>query len=251
MTAIIAIYLLLLGLALGSFYNVVALRVPAGESVVHPPSRCSRCGTRLGARDMIPVVSYLFSRGRCRHCGVSVSALYPLGEAATGLLFVWVYLQTGISGQLPIGLVLVSLSIIISIADIHYMKIPNKVLLFFLPILLVLVVLTPAGSLWNHLGGALAGGGVLLLIAVLSRGGMGMGDVKLFALFGWVIGFPNVLLALFAACLLGLLYGMIVRASGRHGRGQPIPFGPFLAAGTLIAYGYGSYIISGYLSLMG
>ncbi|MEW4368944.1 prepilin peptidase [Paenibacillus kandeliae] len=249
MTILIGIYMLILGMVLGSFYNVVALRVPAGESVIHPPSRCPHCGTRLTAADMVPVFSYIWSRGRCRHCEAPVSMLYPAGEAITGLLFLWMYLEYGWSMDTLTGLVLISLSVIITIADIHVMKIPNWILLFFLPILVVLVLLFPFTSLWSHLAGGIGGGLILLIAALASRGGMGMGDIKLFALYGWVLGLSSMLVALFTGCLLGLIAGLILRSIGKNGKQQPIPFGPFLAAGTLIAYVYGPSIISGYLSL--
>lgn len=247
MTLIIPIYALICGLLLGSFYNVVGLRVPAGESIVHRPSHCTKCGTRLKPRDLVPVLSFLLSRGRCRHCGIKLSGLYPLGELLTGLLFLWVVLQEGISGRGMIGLLLVSLAVIVTVADLKYMLIPNKVLLFFTPILLAMVLLFPDGPLWSHLAGAAVGCGIPLLLALF--GGMGMGDVKLFALCGWVLGVPNVLIAFLAACTMGtVVYGLLILC-GVVRRRQPVPFGPWLAAGALLAYGYGSTMISGYLSL--
>lgn len=249
MTIFIASYITLLGLILGSFYNVVALRVPAKESLLHPPSHCPNCNTRLKARDLFPVISYLLSGGKCRYCGTKVSALYPLGEVATGLLFLWVYLQFGLTGRGAIGFILVSLAVIVTVADLKYMLIPNKVLLFFLPLLLILVLFFPEGPLWQHLLGAVLGGGILLLFALF--GGMGVGDVKLFALLGWVIGFPNVILAFLIACLLGSVAGGMLILVGVVKRKQRIPFGPWLVVGALISYGYGSHIIGAYLSLLG
>jgi len=249
MTIFIAIYITLLGLILGSFFNVVGLRVPVKESLLHPPSHCPGCHTPLKKRDLIPVFSYLFSGGKCRYCGTKVSPLYPFGEAATGLLFLWVYLKFGLTGQGLLGFILVSLGVIITVADLKYMLIPNKVLLFFLPILLVAVPFTAEGSLWQHLLGAALGGAITLLLALF--GGMGAGDVKLFALLGWVIAFPNVIVAFMLACLLGTIAGGLLLASGMIQRKQPVPFGPWLAVGALLAYAYGSVIISTYLSLIG
>jgi leader peptidase (prepilin peptidase) / N-methyltransferase len=249
MTIFIAGYIILLSLTLGSFYNVVALRVPAKESLLNPPSHCPNCNTRLKARDLFPVISYLLSGGKCRYCGTRVSPLYPLGEAATGLLFLWVYLQFGLTGKGILGFILVSLAVIVTVADLKYMLIPNKVLLFFLPILLILVFLFPEGPLWHHLLGAVLGGAVLIPFVLL--GGMGAGDVKLFALLGVVIGFPNVILAFLMACLLGSVVGGLLMLLGIIKRKQPVPFGPWLAIGALISYGYGSHIIGAYLSLIG
>ncbi|CAH1209497.1 Type 4 prepilin-like proteins leader peptide-processing enzyme [Paenibacillus auburnensis] len=248
MTIIIAVYITLLGMTLGSFYNVVALRVPAGESLSHPPSHCTGCGTRLTARDLVPVLSWLASKGRCRHCGAKVSVLYPLGELATGLLFLWSYLEFGFTVRGVTAIVLSSLAVIVTVADLKYMLIPNKVLLFFTPLLFMLTLLNPEGPVWLYLLGAVLGGGIILPFAWF--GGMGMGDFKLFALLGLVIGFPGVLLAFFAACLLGTLVGGTLQLTGIVKRGQPVPFGPWLAVGAMLTYGYGSQIISGYLSLI-
>ncbi|MFD2328291.1 prepilin peptidase [Cohnella sp. GCM10020058] len=250
MTILLYIYLFALGAVLGSFYNVVALRVPAGESIVSPPSRCPRCGTRLTGRDLIPIASWLLSRGRCRHCKAPVSPLYPLGEAATGLLFVWVYASFGWSPAAIIGLLLVSLCVIVTVSDLATMLIPNKVLLFFAPLLAAACLLLPNDiPWWSHLLGAAVGGGVLLLVVIVSRGGMGLGDVKLFAVLGFVVGLPNTAVAFVAACLAGTLVGGVLLATGVVKRKQPVPFGPFLALGACLAYGYGADIIDYYLSL--
>lgn len=249
MTIFIAIYITLLGLVLGSFFNVVALRVPAGESLLHPPSQCPKCSTRLGVRDLFPVLSYLLSGGKCRYCGTKVSPLYPLGEAATGLLFLWMYLELGVTLEGLAGVLLASLSVIITVSDLKYMLIPDKVLLFFLPLFLILVPFMTLDSLWVHALGAICAGGVLLLLALF--GGMGMGDVKLFALLGWVIGWPNIIVAFLAACALGTAVGGGLQLSGVIQKKQHVPFGPFLASGTLLAFLYGPDIIGFYLAFIG
>ncbi|KAA8997946.1 prepilin peptidase [Paenibacillus spiritus] len=248
MTIAIAIYLALLGLALGSFYNVVALRVPAGESLTHPPSHCTACGRRLTARDLVPVFSWLASGGRCRHCGAKVSVLYPLGELATGLLFLWSFLTFGLTGSTLTALALSSLAVLVTVADLKYMLIPNKVLLFFLPLLGLLTVLFPQEPMWSHGLGLLAGAAILFPLVWF--GGMGMGDLKLFALLGLALGWQGTLLAFLLACLLGTLIMGSLRLAGKIGRKQQVPFGPFLAVSALIAYAYGPQIIGGYLSLI-
>lgn len=231
MIFLITLYLFLLGLACGSFFNVVGLRVPLGQSLVAPPSSCPCCGQRLAARDLVPVLSYALSRGRCRYCATPVSALYPAGELAAGLLFVWAYLRFGLTAQGAIGALLASLAVIVTVSDIRYMRIPNAVLLAFAPMLLALRMLCPGEhAILYYLLGALAGGGILLAAALLSRGGMGLGDVKLLAVLGLALGWPGTLLAL----MLGSLAGTI---------------GGSLALGALIAYGYGDALIDGYLTL--
>jgi leader peptidase (prepilin peptidase)/N-methyltransferase len=233
----------------GSFLNVVALRVPAGKSVIHPPSSCSSCGRRLKAIDMIPVLSYLISRGKCRYCGVSYSPLYACGEAATGILYLWIYMRFGWTEETAIGLLLASLSVIVTISDLKFMLIPNKVLLFFAPLFVVMSLLHSDLPIWKHLLGAGVGGGIILLIVLLSRGGMGMGDAKLLALFGWIVGFPYVIMALILASLAGTLVGGTLLLLGIVKRKQPVPFGPFLALGSLITFGYGEQLVRFYLSL--
>jgi leader peptidase (prepilin peptidase)/N-methyltransferase len=247
-------YLLIIfvfGLILGSFFNVVGLRVPKGESVIYPASHCPKCQKRLRASDLIPVVSYLINRGRCKYCRANISILYPLGELLTALLFVWISNLFGFSWGTVVGLILVSLSVIVTISDLTYMLIPNKVLLIFLGIITILRFIYHPDPFWNYLFGAAAGGGILLLIALLSRGGMGMGDVKLFFLFGAVIGFPHILVALFLSSLLGSIIGLFLLLLKVVHRKQGIPFGPFLAAGTMIAYAYGDQILAWYATLLG
>lgn len=251
MTIFIAIYVTIIGLLFGSFFNVVGLRVPIGKSVVHPPSSCGSCNARLGAKDMVPVFSYMFSRGKCRHCGVKFSPVYPLFEAATGLFFLWMYLRFGLTGAAAIGIVLTSLCVTVTVADLKYMLIPNKILLFFAPILIVLRFLFMEAPWWHYVLGGFFGGGLILLIVVLTKGGMGMGDVKLFALCGLVLGIGPAVLAFMLACAFGTVVGVLLIALKAVKRKQPIPFGPWLALGTLVAYLYGTQIISGYLSLIG
>lgn len=181
-----------------------------------------------------------------RHKGI---AIIPAWRSGNGFAFLWVYMQFGLTGKGIIGFILVSLVVIVTVADLKYMLIPNKVLLFFLPLLLILVLLFPEGPIWHHLLGAVLGGGGLIPFVLL--GGMGAGDVKLFALLGLVIGFPNVILAFFVACLLGSVVGGLLMLLGVIKRKQPVPFGPWLAIGALISFGYGSHIIGAYLSLIG
>lgn len=250
MTIAIAIYLFIVGLVCGSFFNVVGLRVPAKQSVIRPPSHCTSCNTRLGSRDLVPVFSWLLAGGRCRHCGAKVSFVYPLGELVTGILFAGMFLRFGLSLELMSALLLVSLAVIISVSDLKYMLIPNKVLLFFLPFLIAARILHHELPLWQYIVGALFGGGILLLVHLFSGGRMGFGDIKLFAVLGFVIGFPNTVVALLLACLLGVMVGGALQLLRLIQRKQPVPFGPFLAVGSLMAYVCGQAIIDGYFSIL-
>lgn len=240
----------LFGLVFGSFYNVVGLRIPKKESIVTPPSHCVSCNRRLSAIDLIPVLSYVFLRGKCRTCGAKVSPIYAITELATGVLFAFAMWRFGITWELAVALLFISLLVIINVSDIAYMLIPNKILLFFLPLLIVGRILSPLTPWWDSIVGAAVGFLLLLLIAVVSKGGMGGGDIKLFLLIGLVLGTFNTLLTLFLASVIGMIAGMIVLKVKRKGRKTPVPFGPSIALSAIIVYFYGDEIIGAYLNLM-
>lgn len=240
----------MLGLAFGSFFNVVALRVPQKKSIIKPASSCSACGRVLQIRDLMPVISWCIRGGKCGYCRQRISPIYPVAELLTGILFVGVVYRYGYSWETIIGLLLVSLSVIISVSDIVYMTIPNVILVALAVPIVAITLLFDWRQLGNHLLGAVAGGGVLLVVAVLSRGGMGMGDVKLFTLAGFIAGFPYVVLALLMACLAGVLVGVVLLAGKLITRRQPIPFAPFLLLGTWIAQLFGEQIFALYSSII-
>ncbi|ADC48638.1 peptidase A24A domain protein, aspartate peptidase [Alkalihalophilus pseudofirmus OF4] len=243
-------YLFVFGLTFGSFFNVVGLRVPAGESIVAPRSHCTTCDRDLSTRELIPVFSYLFQKGKCRGCGTKISPLYPFVELATGLAFSGAYVLLGWSYELIVLLLLISLLAIIFVSDIRYMLIPDKILLFFTPFFLLLrLTVAPLDPWWSSLVGAAVGFGLLLLIAVISRGGMGGGDIKLFAVLGLVLGWQDVLLAFFFSCLYGTIIAGIGMAAGKVKRKKPIPFGPFIVLGALTAYFYGNSLVQWYIGL--
>ncbi|RSD23315.1 prepilin peptidase [Mesobacillus subterraneus] len=240
---------LLYGLTLGSFYNVVGLRVPEGKSIVAPRSSCPKCGHQLRAIELIPVVSYLLQRGKCRQCKVGISPVYPFFELLTGVLFAATYLLIGWNGELVIALTLISLLVIITVSDLAYMLIPDKVLLVFGVLFLIERFLLPLSPWWDSLTGAAAGFLILLFIAIISKGGMGGGDIKLFAVIGFAVGFKMMLLSFFFATFFGAFFGIAALLLGFVKRKQAIPFGPFIAIGTLTAYFFGEKILSWYLQL--
>ncbi|MEK3764359.1 prepilin peptidase [Solibacillus sp. FSL K6-4121] len=238
------------GLVFGSFYNVVGLRVPKKESIVTPPSHCVNCNRRLRAFELIPVLSWVFLRGKCRTCGVKVSPIYAFTELITGLLFAFATWQLGITWELAVALLFISLLVIINVSDIAYMLIPDKILLFFLPLLIVGRILSPLEPWWDSIVGAVLGFSLLLLIAIISKGGMGGGDIKLFLLIGLVLGTYNTLLTLFIASIIGTIVGIVILKVRRKGRKTPVPFGPSIALATIIVYFYGEQIIDMYLNLL-
>ncbi|AYC29750.1 prepilin peptidase [Paenisporosarcina cavernae] len=244
-----SILFFLYGLIFGSFYNVVGLRVPNDESIVHPPSTCPTCKHRLTWKDLVPVFSYMFLGGKCRHCKTSIPIFYPLMELLTGILFVYAYLQEGFSGELIVALLYVSLFVIITVSDLVYMIIPDKVLIILGLMLLAGRIISPLDPWWESLAGAIIGFFLLWLIAIVSKGGMGGGDVKLFLLIGLVSGSKGVLMTLFIASFIGAFIGVISILLFHQDRKTPIPFGPFIAIGALIVYFHGNQLLESYLNL--
>jgi leader peptidase (prepilin peptidase) / N-methyltransferase len=243
----------LVGLAFGSFLTVVTHRVPKGESPLAPRSRCPACGTQLRNIDNIPVLSWVVLRGRCRSCGARISAMYPLTELLTGGLFVGAALEFDSIWAAAMMAPFLSLMVALSIIDIRHRIIPNRLVY---PSLLafgayILIVALAGGGLDAARAaiGMLAYGGALLVVAFISPRGMGMGDVKLAALIGLVLGslgLRYVTVAAAAGILLGGV-GAIVALIAGASRKNAIPFGPFLAAGALVAAFLAPQISSVYL----
>jgi leader peptidase (prepilin peptidase) / N-methyltransferase len=245
----IYILIVIYGLVLGSFFNVVGLRIPFKESIVTPRSACPKCKHTLTPIELVPVLSFLIQRGKCRRCQARISPLYPIMEFITGALFVVVLLALGWTAEIWVGWTLVSLFVIITVSDIKYMLIPDKILLFFAGVFLVERIFIPLTPWWDSVLGAVIGFTLLLVISFVSKGGMGGGDIKLYALLGFVLGTKLVLMSLFISTLLGAIIGIIGIGLGFFERKKPIPFGPFIAVGTLIAYFFGNTIFNAYLNL--
>jgi leader peptidase (prepilin peptidase) / N-methyltransferase len=245
------IYILLVyGLIFGSFFNVVGLRIPVKQSIVKPRSACPTCGHQLKAHELIPVLSYLIQGGKCRGCKSRISPIYPTMELLTGVLFAVAPIMVGWSWELIVALTLISLFIIITVSDIHYMIIPDKVLLVFTGLFLFERILRPLHPWWDSLVGAAVGFILLLLIAFVSKGGMGGGDIKLFSLIGFVLGLKLLLLSFFLSTLYGAVFGILAMLFKLVKKRQPIPFGPFIVVGTLTSYFWGQQIIDLYLHFL-
>lgn len=240
----------LFGLVIGSFLNVVACRVPEGISIIRPRSRCPSCRMTLRPLDLIPVVSYIMLGGRCRYCGTSIASLYPLTEAGTAVLFVLAYDQFGISSELLIALPLFSILVVITHIDLRLKLIPDKMTFPGMVYFGLLRIFFHPDPWWDYVLGFFIAGGLLWIIAVVSRGGMGGGDIKLMAMTGLAIGWKWALLAFFIATLVGGLVGVTLLLSRRAGRKDAIPFGPFLAIGITLAYLWGDAIWSWYGTLL-
>ena len=238
------------GLIFGSFFNVVGLRVPKNESIVTPPSHCTICDRRLTFKDLVPVFSFVFLKGKCRGCGTKIHWIYPVMELTTGVLFAFAYWKIGFSLELIVAILFISMLVIITVSDLAYMLIPDKVLLFFGALLIIARVFSPLEPWWDSIIGAVGGFGLLLLIAILSKGGMGGGDIKLFAVIGLVLGIIPTLLTLFLAAFIGAIVGVIHLRRSKQGRKTPVPFGPSIALAAIIVYFYGTQMLDWYTNLL-
>ena len=245
----------LLGLMVGSFLNVVIHRVPQHESVVAPRSHCPRCGTELANRDNVPVISWLLLRGRCRTCGASISVRYPLVEALTGILFAALALRFGLDPALPAFLVLAAFLVALSGIDLDTFLLPKRLVWPALGAGIVLLGVAAAvdgdvrGAREAALGAA-AAFAVLFVIHFVSPKGMGFGDVRLASVLGLHLGWielPMVPLGLFLSFLLAAVVGVALIVARKKGRKDKVPFGPFLAAGTMLAILVGGPILNLYL----
>jgi leader peptidase (prepilin peptidase)/N-methyltransferase len=235
------------GLIAGSFLNVVIARLPRGESLVRPRSRCAHCGAPVRAYDNVPVVSWLLLRGRCRDCGTAISARYPLVEALTAVLCVAVVAAKGADEDALPGLALVLVLVPVAFIDLQHRIIPNRLVLAGAVAAVALVALAEPGDLPEHLIAGAAAGGFLLLALLAYPRGMGMGDVKLAGMMGLYLG-AAVAPAMLAAFLSGTLVGLavIARKGPREGRKTAVPFGPFLALGALVGLFAGPELIHWY-----
>jgi leader peptidase (prepilin peptidase)/N-methyltransferase len=232
------------GLAVGSFLNVVAARIPLRRSIVSPGSACPKCETSLSWYDNIPLVSYAVLRGRCRHCGVSISWRYPAVEAATAVLVACCALKFGFTWDFLVAAAFCAVLVAISATDLERRIIPNRIVLPATVVLLVAQTVLHPSVEWIVAG--LAAAVAFLLVALAYPGGMGMGDVKLALLLGVVLGRP-VSVALLVGMLTALIPSFAVIAKhGKAGRKMTIPFGPFLAIGGVVALFAGKSILDWY-----
>ncbi len=238
----------LLGLLIGSFLNVVAWRLPRGESLVKPRSKCPGCGTQLKAYDNVPVFSWLVLRGRCRGCGERISARYPVVEAVTGVLYAAVVAaEYDDALKCALGIALVTFMVPIAVIDLDLKRIPNALTGPAALVAIALGALLDPGYLPEQLIAGAAALTFFLLPALIHNKGMGMGDVKLAGVLGLYLG-RAVAPALFFALILGVVVGVAVIASQgvTQGRRVKIPFGPFMAAGAVLAFFVGSGLVESY-----
>ncbi len=257
------VFAFFIGTSVGSFVNVVADRLPAGQSLVRPGSHCPVCHTHLRTFDLVPVLSYLWLRGRCRYCGAAIPGRLPLVEAGTGLLFALALATYGLSAAFAAAAVILGLLVAITIIDLEHGLILDRVVLPASVAALVMAPLWPLVGVerefyvWSgpleSLASSLVGGGAgflfFLAIALVRPGGMGGGDVKLAGLLGLLLGLAGTVIAVWIAAVAGGGVAAALLLLRKRGRRSEIPFGPFLAGGAAVARLAGSQIQSWYLRI--
>ncbi|RJP32455.1 MAG: prepilin peptidase [Actinobacteria bacterium] len=246
----------LFGLVVGSFDNVAIYRIPEGKSLWAPRSFCPQCGTTIAWYDNVPLVSYIVLRGRCRHCAKHIPVRYPLVELISGSLWLAVFAKAGFTWSIELlpNLFLVTILIIVSGIDLQKQIIPNKVIVPSIPIALacmgiVALVRGDYHVITDSLIGFAVGAVPLGILALALPRGMGMGDAKLAALTGIILGWRSEIIALFAGFFLGAIVGVLLMSLGKKGRKSRIPFGPFLSAGAIIALFWGPSLWDLYVGL--
>jgi leader peptidase (prepilin peptidase)/N-methyltransferase len=249
MDVAVAAFFLAPGLAVGSFLNVLAARLPLKRSVVHPGSACMSCGTEIRWYDNVPLVSYLLLRGRCRSCGAGIGLRYPAVELTTALLVAGCVLAFGLTADAAVATLFCIALVAVSATDLEHRIIPNKIVLPAAVVVLAAQTALHPSPEWAL--GALGASGFLFVAALAYPAGMGMGDVKLALVMGAMLG-RTVGVALMLGMIAALVPGVVLLAKhGQKARKMGIPFGPFLALGSVVALFWGHAILDAYLALMG
>ncbi len=252
---LIALYVAIVGLLIGSYLNVVVYRLPLGLSTVYPRSRCPGCGSLIRARDNVPVLSFLLLRGRCRTCGTSISWRYPLVEAATGGLFLACLLRFGLTLQTVVAIVFSCLMLVLALIDYDHMILPDRITLPGTVVGIATQLWAPLVGPVPALIGAALGAGILLAVwglwlVVRREEGMGLGDVKMLALVGAFLGWQGVLVTLFFGALSGSVVGLALMRRGSVDMRSKLPFGGFLALGGLVTLFFGDALVAWYAGLL-
>lgn len=246
----IEVMVFVFGLIVGSFCNVVIYRLPLGNSIVTPGSRCRSCDNSIRPWDNIPILSYFILNGRCRSCREPISVRYPIVEFTSAILYLTLYLKFGLSILFVIYALMASTLVVVALIDLDHKIIPNIItlpgILVGLSLSLQLLPITPLTSLL----GVLIGGALFYLIALISKGGMGGGDIKLIAMIGAFLGWHGTLFTIFSSALLGAVVGIMLMVLGKKGRKDKVPFGPFLSFGAILFMLSGDDLVQWYLELL-
>jgi leader peptidase (prepilin peptidase)/N-methyltransferase len=238
------------GLTVGSFCNVVIYRLPQGKSIVIPGSQCRSCGNSIRPWDNVPLLSYVLLRGRCRFCKELISVRYPAVELASAILCMLLWYKFGFTLTFVLYGLLTSTLLVVALIDFDHKIIPNIITLPGLAIGLGLSLWVLPISPLASLLGLLIGSMLFYLIAIVSKGGMGGGDIKLIAMIGAFLGWQGALFTILSGALMGSLVGMMLMLLGKKGRKDKVPFGPFLSCGAILFMLSGDDLIRWYLNLL-
>ena len=237
MTTVYLILFFIYGLIFGSFFNVVGSRLPNGESIILPASHCTKCGHKLTAVELIPVISYIIQKGKCKKCGTKLPLMYPFYELFCGIIFAICYYRFGLTKEIIIPLTFISMLLIIIVSDIEYMIIPDEVLIFFGIVLFIEIgIINGLSSLLYSILYGVASFAIMFIIKlfgdyIFKKESMGGGDIKLMFFFGLCTGLPNALFSIFIGSLVGLPLSLIVL---KFKKTNIIPFVPLLSLGIMI-----------------
>ena len=226
-----------IGTIFGSFYNVVGYRIPKGESIIFPPSHCTKCNHKLGPLELIPIISYIFLGGKCKNCKTKISCFYPIFELSSGILFALSYIIFGLSLECLLSIVFISMLLIIIISDYQTMIIPDSILIVFGVLIIVIkyFIVGYPSILYSLLDGVIAFIFMLLLKLfgdfIFKKESMGGGDIKLMFIFGVMFGYAISIFSVFIAAVIGLPISLILL---KRNKSHEIPFGPFLAVAAIV-----------------
>ena len=244
----------IMGIFIGSFLNVCIYRIPYNQSIVAPGSHCYNCSTPLKPFDLIPIISYVFLRGKCRYCGSHISIRYPMVELLTGIIFLLLFYKYSFSIMYYFLIALVCILLCIAFIDYDHLIIPDELILFgfVLGLMYKLVLyffnLQYIKPIYSLLG-ILVGGGLFLLIAIISKGGMGGGDIKLMGMLGFWFGWKDILLISLLSFIIGSLVSIFLLLMKFKNRKDAIPFGPFIIISTFIVLFFSEQIVYWYFNL--
>lgn len=249
-------YIFILGLLIGSFLNVCIYRIPRGESIVFPASHCTRCGNKIKWYDLIPVISYIFLKGKCRDCKDKISLRYPFIELITGAIFLALYIEYNLSFTFFRYIILVTFLIVIGMIDFDTTDVYFSTTLSGIIVGIIIVIV---GGVYNqgiflnailpYIFGAIIGGGSIAII-ILITGGMGWGDAEICLLCGIFLGWKLTLVMMFLSFIIGAVVGILLVVSKKKSRKDYIPFGPFIALAGIITIIFGERLFVWYMSMV-
>jgi len=252
---LIEIFIVIIGVCIGSFLNVCIYRLPASQSIVHPRSKCPKCDNLIAFYDNIPVLSFVWLKGRCRHCGVKIGLRYPAVELLSGMLALAAFLKFGLSIETLIYFTFTACLLVVTFIDLDHRIIPDVITLPGIPICFAASFALPTITYKAALLGVFVGGGSLFLVAwiyslLTKKEGMGGGDIKLLAMMGALVGWQGVIFIIFVSSLVGTIAGLAVMLQSNKGMKLAVPFGPFLAIGSITYIFFGTRLIQWYFNLL-